>query len=420
MAPEPHAAEDRAADDHDADARAAVEAEVLASLAGRIARRGADSPVAVLGAGLDDIEPGREYLAALADGGWAVPTWPEALGGRGATTAEATAIARVLAGLEQPDLYPYLVGLHVVGPTLLAAASEEQRNRWLPAIATGREIWCQLFSEPGAGSDLAGLSTRADHHGDEWRVIGQKVWTSRAHYARWGLLLARSDPTVAKHAGITAFAVDMHAPGVEVRPLRQMNGGAHFSEVFLDDVPVPDRDRIGATGEGWAIAKIALANERGAVTGSGAGLAPPVERMLALGGGAEAVRRDRAMGVYVDAEAARLTNRRARAAAQAGRTPGPEGSGSKLRGSAIFKAATDAALAALGPAAVARDPRDGPDPDDWQTLFLTAASISIRGGTDEIQRNIVGEHVLGLPAEQRVDTGRPFRDPAAPAPPDDP
>jgi alkylation response protein AidB-like acyl-CoA dehydrogenase len=399
--------------------RAAVEAAVLASIGDRIPRRGGDSPLVVLGAGLDDVEPGRRYLAVLADGGWAVPTWPATVGGRGATTAEAAAIAGALAGLEQPDLYPYLVGLHVVGPTLLAAASEEQRDRWLPAIARGDEIWCQLFSEPGAGSDLAALSTRAARHGDEWRVTGQKVWTSRAHYARWGLLLARSDPTTPKHAGITAFAVDMHAPGVEVRPLRQMNGDAHFSEVFLDDVSVPDLDRIGLPGEGWAIAKTALANERGAVTGSGAGLAPPVDRMLALGGSADAVHRDRAIGVYVDAEAARLTSRRARAAAQAGRTPGPEGSGSKLRGSAIFKATTDAALAALGPASVAGDSRDGPDSDAWQMLFLTAASISIRGGTDEIQRTIVGEHVLGLPAEPRVDTGRPFRDPADPAPPAD-
>jgi len=379
---------------------------------GRIAPRRANSPVAVLGAGLDDVEPGRAYLAVLADGGWAVPTWPEALGGRGATPAEAAAISRARSELEQPDLYPYLVGLHVVGPTLLTVASDEQCSRWLPAIARGEEIWCQLFSEPGAGSDLAALSTRAVRHGDEWHITGQKVWTSRAHYARWGLLLARSDPTLVKHAGITAFAVDMHAPGVEVRPLRQMNGDAHFSEVFLDDVAIPDKDCIGAPGEGWAIAKTALANERGAVSGSGAGLAPPVERMLALVGEDDAVRRDGALGIYVEAEVARLTNRRARAAAQAGRPPGPEGSGSKLRGSAIFKATTDAALAALGPASVAADPQDGPDPDDWQTLFLTAASISIRGGTDEIQRNIVGERVLDLPAEPRVDTGRPFRDPA--------
>ncbi len=390
---------------------AALEAELRRSVADRIPRRRRGTAVSVLGAGLDDVAPGRAYLRVLADGGWAVPTWPGVLGGRGATPAEAATITRVLAGFEQPDLYPYLVGLNVVGPTVLAIAADEQRARWLPAIARGDEIWCQLFSEPGAGSDLAALATRAVRHGDEWTVTGQKVWTSRAHYARWGLLLARSDETLPKHAGITAFALDMHTPGVEVRPLRQMNGDAHFSEVFLDGAVVADADRIGAPGEGWSVAKTALAHERGAVSGAGAGLAPLVERMLAIvADGGDAVRRDRALGVYTDAEAARLTGRRARAAAQAGRAPGPEGSGAKLRGSAIFKATTDAALAALGPASVAVEPLQHPDGDDWQTLFLTAASISIRGGTDEIQRNIVGERVLGLPAEPRVDVDRTFRE----------
>ena len=388
------------------DDRAAVlEAALLAAVDGRIPRRVADAPVSVLGAGLDDVVPGRDYLGVLADGGWAVPTWPAALGGRDATPAEAASIARLLLEFDQPDLYPYLVGLNVVGPTLLAVASDEQRARWLPAIARGDEIWCQLFSEPGAGSDLAALATSAIRHDDGWRVTGQKVWTSRAHYARRGFLLARTDERVAKHAGITAFALDMHAPGVEVRPLRQMNGDAHFSEVFLDEVLVADADRIGAPGEGWAIAMTALANERGAVSGAGGGLTPPVERMLGLAGNADLPRQDHALRVYVQAEAARLTNRRARAAARAGRAPGPEGSGSKLRGSAIFKATTDAALAAIGPAGVAADPDADRAADDWETLFLTAPSISIRGGTDEIQRNIVGEHVLGLPPEPRVDTG---------------
>ncbi len=396
---------------------AALERELLASIGDRIPRRSPSSSVAVLGAGLDDIGPGRAYLSVLAEGGWVAATWPPAFGGRGATIEAAGMIARLLLEREQPDLYPYLVGLNVVGPTLLTMASDEQRARWLPAIARGDEIWCQLFSEPGAGSDLAAVATAAVRHGEEWRVTGQKVWTSRAHYARWGFLLARTDTTVTKHAGITAFALDMEALGVDVRPLRQMNGDAHFSEVFLDDVRVPDGDRIGAPGEGWAIAKTALANERGAVSGAGGGLAPPVERMLALVGSVDEVRRDRAVAVFVQAEAARLTNRRARAAARAGRAPGPEGSGSKLRGSAIFKATTDAALAARGPASVAADPDADRDADDWETLFLTAPSISIRGGTDEIQRNIVGEHVLGLPAEPRVDTAPRSVEPTSSAPP---
>src|ERR1700674_363178 len=223
------------------EARAAF-ASVLA------ARTRAGGPVTVLGAGADDLAPGAAFLGALAPGGWVVPTWPAAYGGRDATIDEAVVISEELSRFEVPDLYPYLVGLHVLGPTLVALATDEQRRRWLPAIADGTEIWCQLFSEPGAGSDLANVGTRAERDGDTWHVTGQKVWSSRASYAQWGFLLARSDPAVPKHTGITAFAVDMRAPGVEVRPLRQMNGDAHFSEVFLDDVAVPDTHRIGDPG----------------------------------------------------------------------------------------------------------------------------------------------------------------------------
>jgi alkylation response protein AidB-like acyl-CoA dehydrogenase len=388
---------------------AATEAEVDAAVAGLLRLRDPDTPVTVLGAGKDDLAPGRAYLEALAEGGWAVPTWPPEHGGRGASAVDVTTIGRELARYEQPDLYPYLVGLHVAGPTILALATPEQQARWLAPIRRGAEIWCQLFSEPGAGSDLANVSTRAVRDGDEWRVTGQKVWSSRAHYARWGFLLARTDADVVKHAGITAFAVDMGAPGVEVRPLRQMNGDAHFSEVFLDDVVVRDADRFGGVGEGWAVARTALANERGAITATNTGMGTPMNRLLELADRSDAdpVRRDAVLAAHVDSEVARLTMRRARDAALAGRAPGPEGSGMKLRGSATFKTTADVALGLLGPHGIATDEDVV---DEWRTLFLTAPSISIRGGTDEIQRNIVGERVLGLPPEPRVDIDRPFRD----------
>jgi alkylation response protein AidB-like acyl-CoA dehydrogenase len=244
------------------------------------------------------------------------------------------------------------------------------------------------------------VSTRAERDGDVWRLTGQKVWSSRAHYARWGFCLARTDVDVPKHAGITAFAVEMGADGVDVRPLRQMNGDAHFSEVFLDDVPVPDADRIGDVGGGWPVARTALANERGAVGAAGAGLESPTERLLELARSTEdQVHRDRVVSVHVDAEVSRLTMRRARDAA----STGGGGSGAKLRGSRTLKETADAALGVLGPAALVDD-------GEWRTLFLTAPSISIRGGTDEIQRNIVGERVLGLPPEPRVDVDRPYRD----------
>jgi alkylation response protein AidB-like acyl-CoA dehydrogenase len=377
--------------------------EVRAALGAVLVVRG-DEPVTVLGAGSDDLEVGRAWLAGLAEDGWAVPSWPAEYGGRDASADEVALIGRELARFRQPDLYPYLVGLHVVAPTLLSMATPEQCRRWLPAIASGTEIWCQLFSEPGAGSDLANVGTRAERDGDVWRLTGQKVWSSRAHYAQWGFCLARTDVDVAKHAGITAFAVEMDGAGVEVRPLRQMNGDAHFSEVFLDDVVVPDADRIAGIGDGWGVARTALANERGAVGAGSTALGSPASRLLDLARTSpiDATRRDEVMQAHVGAEVARLTMRRARDQAHSG-VPGPEGSGAKLRGSAVFKSTAGVALSLLGP--------DGCiEPGEWQTLFLTSPSISIRGGTDEIQRNILGERVLGLPTEPRVDTERPYRD----------
>jgi alkylation response protein AidB-like acyl-CoA dehydrogenase len=380
-------------------------AQVRHELTARLRPRPADGRTSVLGAGSDDLAEGRRFLAALAPIGLAVPTWPREYGGLAATPAQVAIIRQELAAFAVPDLYPYLVGTELVGPTVLAHGAPEQCARWLPQIATGEEIWCQLFSEPDAGSDLAGLATRATRDGDEWYVTGQKVWTSRGHYSRRGFLLARHDGGVPKHAGITAFGLDMTAPGVTILPLRQMNGDAHFTEVFLDGARVPDADRIGAVGEGWAVALTCLSFERGAVGVGGGGGALDVDRLIALARErnrlVEPLVRAQLASLYVESRVMALTARRARDIARAGR-PGPEGSGMKLRASAIFRQATDLALALLGPAGSS-------DPDgEWQTLFLTAPSLSIRGGTDEIQRNIIGERVLGLPADVRVDRDVPF------------
>jgi acyl-CoA dehydrogenase len=383
-----------------------LRARVRDALGARLTPRRADSTMTVLGAGSDDLEAGRAYLHALGDGGWAVPTWPPEYGGLGATPAQAAVVAQELAHFEVPDLYPYVIGLAIAGPTLVTQATPEQRERWLPPIRTGDEIWCQLFSEPDAGSDLASLATRAERDGDGWRVTGSKVWSSRAHYAQWGLLLARTDPSVPKHAGITAFALDMRAPGVTVRPLRQMNGDTHFNEVHLDYAPVADEDRIDAPGEGWRVARTALMHERGAgAVGGGGWGADLKDRLVDLarqrGTGTDPLVRQRLAAAIIELEVARLTARRARDAARAGRTAGPEGSGAKLRGSAGLKTAASLALDLLGADGLVAD-------GDWQTLFLTSPSISIRGGTDEIQRNIVGERVLGLPPEPRADVHVPF------------
>ena len=374
---------------------------VRRALAEVLQPRDPDAPATVLGAGTDDLDAGRTYLGALAGGGWFVPTWPEEYGGRGASADEAAVIARELSTFAAPDLYPYLVGLALVGPTLIGHGTPEQCRRLLPAIATGEEIWCQLFSEPEAGSDLANLATRATRDGDVWRVTGSKVWSSRAHYSRWGWLLARTDAAVPKHAGITAFVVDMHAPGVDVRPLRQMNGDTHFNEVYFTDTVVPDDGRVGEVGGGWRVALTTLAFERGGGSAAGGGWSLGPDRLLALAherGAVDPVRRDQLARVWVQAETARLTGRRAR-----GGAPGPAGSGAKARASATMKAIAGTALALRGADALLAG-------DEWHTLFLTAPSISIRGGTDEIQRNIVGERVLGLPGEPRLDRDVPWRE----------
>ena len=377
---------------------------VRTELGARLAPRPADRPVSVLGAGNDDLDAGRRYLAALAGSGLAVPSWPREYGGLDATPADVAVVRRELADFDVPDLYPYLVGIELVAPTLLAHGTPEQCARWLPGIATGEQIWCQLFSEPGAGSDLAGLATRAHREGDEWRVHGQKVWTSRGAYSRWGLLLARHDPGVPKHQGITAFALDMEADGIDVRPLRQMNGDAHFTEVFLDDARIRDADRIGAPGEGWRVALTCLAFERGAATAGSSGSLLDVERLIALartrGLAGDPVVRDELARLVIELRVMTLTIRRARDTARSGQ-PGPAGSGLKLRGSRTFREYTALAMRLLGADALTAT-------EPWHTLFLTAPSLSIRGGTDEIQRNIVGERVLGLPEEPRADRTLPF------------
>jgi alkylation response protein AidB-like acyl-CoA dehydrogenase len=357
------------------------------ALARRYPRRRPARAVRVLGAGSDDRKAGRELLALLDRHGHTVESAAEAL-----------------VAFEVPDFYPFAVGLDLVAPVLAEYGTRAQRARWLPPLRAGAEIWCQLFSEPGAGSDLAAVSTHAVRVGDGWRLAGQKVWTSRAHYARWGLLLARTDPAVPKHAGITCFALDMCAPGVEVRPLRQMNGDDHFCEVFLDDAPVPDRDRIGAVSQGWAVALRTLAHERSALAGRTGGTVASDQLLRVAhgrGGGHDGVMRDQLARAVVTLKIQELARARSAALARQGR-PEAAASGEKICEGAAVRAAAAVALDLKGPeGALAAD-------DAWSTLFLTGPSLSIRGGTDEIQRSIVGERVLGLPPEPRVDKTVPF------------
>lgn len=388
------------ADDEYADLIA--ELERLADALGKLppSRDAADEEAAQLG---------RAYFAALAPGGWMVPAWPREYGGRESTPDRVRAIRGILRRFPSPDLYLFFVGHHMVGPTLLAHGSPEQRERWMPAIAKGNDIWCQMFSEPGAGSDLANVATRAHPVGAGWCLQGQKVWTSRAHRADWGLCLARTDPDVPKHQGMTMFAVRMDAPGVTARPLVQMNGDRHFSEVFLDGVGVSPAEVIGEPGCGWKVAQTVLTHERSSIAAGGgrarvAGRAVVpdwLQSMADCGGLDSPAKVDAAIAVFVEVEVGRLTASRAAAYAQSGGRVGPESSGQKLRVVASLKRRLYLALELLGADGLLAG---GPVQDE----VLAAPSLSIRGGTDEIQRNIIAERVLGLPAEPRTDRNVPW------------
>jgi alkylation response protein AidB-like acyl-CoA dehydrogenase len=364
-----------------------------------------------------------EFLRARFDAGLAWVHYPPGLGGQGLSRDLQPAVDAEFAAAGAPNNHPERngIGLGMAAPTILAYGNDEQQNRWLRPLWTGEEVWCQLFSEPGAGSDLAGLATRAVQDGERWVVSGQKVWTSVAHLARWGLLLTRTDPDVPKHQGLTYFACDMTAAGVEVRPLRQMTGEAEFNEVFLTDVAVADSDRIGAVGEGWKVANATLMNERVAI---GGGAAPREGGMI--GPAARTWRQrpelrtpglhDRMLRLWVDAEVARLAGVRLRQQLAAGK-PGPEGSGAKLAFARLNQEISEFEVELAG--------SDGLRYGDWSMRrpeganfygrdpgyrFLRSRGNSIEGGTSEILRNIVAERVLGLPPEMRVDKDVPWKD----------
>jgi alkylation response protein AidB-like acyl-CoA dehydrogenase len=377
---------------------------------------------------LDEIDPRtapvEKFRSRQFDLGLAWVSFPEGFGGLGLRPDLQKEIdGRLAEAGATPAGAREFFGMTMAGPTVVTHGSDELRERLLRRTFTGEESWCQLFSEPGSGSDLAGLSTRAVRDGDEWIITGQKVWNTLAHIADRGMLVARTDPELPKHKGLTYFALDMHAPGVEVRPLRQMTGEAEFNEVYLTEVRVPDADRIGDVGEGWRVAMTTLSNERTTI-GGGSGTPGPGSGSIA-----EAVRiwqsdghrknaadLDRLMSLWVESEALRFTNMRASQNRKAG-NPGPEGSIAKLMFAEVNKKIYELCIDLLGPAGLVdydftmrrADTLGlvGP-PGSARKMFMRSRANSIEGGTSEIQRNILGERILGLPGDVRVDKELPW------------
>ena len=344
----------------------------------------------------------KAWQRTLFEHGWAAILWPREYGGRGLGPIEAIVWNQELDRLGLGESI-FVVGTAMAGPTIIAHGTPEQKARFLEPLARGDEIWCQLFSEPGAGSDLAALATRAVQDGDHWIVTGQKTWCSGAHYADFGILLARTDPSVPKHQGITYFLVDMRSPGVEIRPLKQMSGGAHFNDVFLNEVRIPDANRLGPVGHGWQAAMTTLLNERMALGGTGGFFS--VDAFLTHARASrdrlDAVTRDQIARLVVWSKTLELLNARVVTKLGRGQIPDAESSVMKLALGRILTLGGDLGLRVAGPTALRRS---GP----WQHQFLIAPSLHIAGGTDEIQKNVVAERVLGLPREPRSDRDVPF------------
>jgi alkylation response protein AidB-like acyl-CoA dehydrogenase len=358
---------------------------------------------------------GKAFQSALADAGLAALTYPVEFGGAGLDADHQKVFDEESNDYEMPSRQ-FMVGIGICAPTLLEHGTDEQRRTYLPALLRADAVWCQLFSEPGAGSDVASLQTRAERDGEEWIVNGQKVWTSGAHYADYGLLVARTNRDVPKHRGISMFICDMHAPGITSRPLRQIDGRAHFNEVFLDDVRLPADALVGEVDDGWRVTLAMLANERVAIGAGGSsqslssdGYGSVLRLARARGCTDDPVVRQELAELYVLERILSLLGMRIREALVSGRAPGPEGSVAKLAATILGKrsASVRMAIAGAGGLAWADDDEGG---GDAASAFLFAPMLGIAGGTTEIQKNIIGERVLGLPKDPAVDKDVPFRD----------
>lgn len=363
----------------------------------------------------------KEWQATKYDAGWACLSWPKEYGGRGATPIQSVIWSQEESKLAPPSSAIFVVGIGMTGPMLMACANDAQKERFLPKLARADEIWCQLFSEPAGGSDLAALRTRAVPEGDEWVINGQKIWSSGAHESDWGILVTRTDPDVPKHKGLTFFLLDMRTEGVDPRPIKQISGQAHFNEVFFTDVRIPDANRVGDVGDGWRVAMAILGNERLAVSSSGlssrtgANFETLFDICREMEGDdgpliKDAAVREQLADWYCKNSGIKYTNARTTSALSRGGIPGPEASIAKLTQSGVTQDMASYAIDLQGLCGALVDPKLAEVGAAFQQSMLYSPAGRIAGGTDEIMRNIIAERVLGLPGDIRVDKGIPFKD----------
>jgi len=363
----------------------------------------------------DRLKDAKAWQKKKYDAGWAMLHWPKEYGGIGASSMERIIWANEEAKFDVPKGI-FEIGLGMCGPVMMEYASEEQKERFLPSMAEGKEIWCQLFSEPSAGSDVAGLRSKAVQNGDKWIINGQKVWTSGAHFSDFGIIVVRTDPNVAKHKGLSFFFLDMKSEGIEVKPIRQISGGANFNEVFFTDVRVPDSQRLGEVGEGWKVALTTLMNERLAIG------VPKSADYSSLTKAAKEIDindepaikndlvRSKIADWYIQAEGLKYTKMRTLTSLSKGETPGPESSIGKIVSAPKMQDLASFAMDLQGAAGIMNDAEIALLHSIFQSQWLSAAGYRIAGGTDEILRNIVAERVLGLPQDVRVDKSVPFNE----------
>jgi len=354
-----------------------------------------------------------EWQKKKFDAGWAMLHWPKIYGG-----LEASPIERIIWGQEEAKFdVPwgvYEIGLGMAGPVMMQYATEEQKQRYLPPMAAGEEIWCQLFSEPSAGSDVAGLRSRAVQDGSDWIINGQKVWTSGAHFCDYGIIVVRHDPDVDKHAGMTFFFVDMKSPGIDIKPIKQITGGSSFNEVYFNDVRIPDSQRLGAVGDGWRVAITTLMNERLAVgDANGADAKEAFKWAQKQDDHGQPLIQNRAVREsiadwYCQASGLKNTKLRTMSALSRGDTPGPEASITKVVSANKLQAVGNFGIDSLDMAGMLKT--DDTDVHSFHDAWLGAPGLRIAGGTDEILKNIIAERVLGLPQDPRADKGVAFKD----------